>query len=121
MKVCFFRDFSQTNIDRFAETLRVVNWSEVTDCDDAQTAYNRVSDMFNNFFDLHFPLQYAKPNRNVSKLEPWLTRVLIVSRKNKLRLSNLAAPDPSPLNIAAFKQFRNIYNRVVKLAKKLYF
>ncbi len=89
--------------------------------DDAQTAYNRFSDIFNNFFDLHLPLQYAKTNRNVSKLEPWLTRGLIVSRKNKLRLSNLAARDPSPLNIAAFKQFRNIYDRVVKLAKKLYF
>jgi hypothetical protein len=50
-----------------------------------------------------------------------LTRGLIVSRKNKLRLSNLSAPDPSPLNIAAFKQFRNTFNRVVKLAKKLYF
>jgi tRNA nucleotidyltransferase/poly(A) polymerase len=112
LKVCFFCDFSQTNIDRFAKTLRVVNWSEVTDCDDAQTAYNRFSDIFNNFFDLHFPLQYAKPNRNFSKL---------VSQKNKLRLSILAAHDPSPLNIAAFKQFQNIYNRVVKLAKKLYF
>ncbi len=99
----------------------VVNWSEVTDCDDAQTAYNRFSDIFNNFFDLHLPLQYAKTYRNISKLEPWLTRGLIVSRKYKLRLSNLAAPDLSPLNIAAFKQFRNILNRVVKLAKKTLF
>jgi hypothetical protein len=116
-----FRDFSQTNIDRFVETLHAVNWSEVTDCDNAQTAYNRFSDLFNNFFELHFPLQYVKPNRNFSKLEPWFTRGLLISRKNKLRLSNLAAHDPSPLNIAAFKQFRNVYNRVVKLPKKTYF
>ena len=55
-----FRDFSQTNIDRFVETLHVVNWSEVTDCDDAQIAYNRFSDIFNNF--LIFISLFNMPN-----------------------------------------------------------
>jgi hypothetical protein len=31
-----YRDFSQSNIDRFIETLHGLNWSEVTDSEDAQ-------------------------------------------------------------------------------------
>ncbi len=116
-----FRDFSQANIDRFRETLHGINWSEVTDCEDPQSAYNRFSDIFKNFFELYFPLEHRKPNRNFTKLEPWFTKGLIISHKNKLLLGKTAARVGNPDSRAKYKHFRNIYNRVVRLAKKLYF
>ena len=115
------RDFSETNIQRFRETLQGINWSVVTDCPDTQTAYNIFSDIFLNFFELYFPLIPKKLNRNFSPIEPWFTKGLIVSRNNKLRLSKLAASSPSPANRSNFKTYRNAFNRVVRHAKKMFY
>jgi uncharacterized protein YggT (Ycf19 family) len=74
-----------------------------------------------NFFELYFPLEHRKPNRNFNKLEPWFTKGLIISRRNKLFLGKTAAQDGSLDSRAKYKHFRNIYNRVVRLAKKKFF
>jgi hypothetical protein len=58
-----YRDIPQANIDCFTETLQALNWSEVTGCEDGQAAYNRFSDIFMNFFELHyFPLVHQWSN-----------------------------------------------------------
>ncbi len=45
----------------------------------------------------------------------------MISRKQKLQRGNLASKNPTKDNIAAFNKYRNIYNRVVRAAKKSYF
>ena len=44
-----------------------------------------------------------------------------VSRREKNRLSCVAATNPSLENITKFKTFRNLYNKITRVAKKLYF
>jgi hypothetical protein len=88
--------------------------------DDPQTAYNHFSDTFTNFYSPYFPIKTIKFNRNIHKLEPWISKGLLISRCNKLKLSNLAAKKPTPSNIDTFKTYRNIYNKLIRTAKKFY-
>ena len=115
------RDFSTENLNKFRETLSNINWNTVTGIECPQEAYNIFSNTFNNFYELYFPLTSKRPNKNFIKIEPWCTNGILVSRRNKLKLSCLASSKPTADNINSFKIYRNVYNRVIKHAKKLYY
>ena len=63
----------------------------------------------------------TKFNRNIHKLEQWYTQGLLTSRITKLKLDKIASQCPSVQNIQRFKQYRCIYNKLLKSAKKLYY
>jgi hypothetical protein len=46
---------------------------------------------------------------------------LLISRKHKFQLSAAAANNPSEFNTSFYKNFRNLYNKILKAAKKKYF
>jgi hypothetical protein len=50
-----------------------------------------------------------------------MTSGLIISRANKLKLHKIAVNNPSPHNIHSYKHYRNTYNTLLRLSKKLYF
>ncbi len=93
----------------------------VREAESTQSSYNSFSDIFTNFYELHFPKRTIKFNKKFHKIEPWFTKGLLVSRNNKFRLSSLSAKKPSLENTRNFHLFRNLYNRVLKAAKKKYF
>jgi len=93
----------------------------VRDAEDAQQSYNIFSDIFLNFYDLHFPVKTRKFNRNFHKIEPWMTNGLLISRKNKLKLSSLSSRNPTALNVQNYTNYRNLYNRILKAAKRKFY
>ncbi len=97
------RDFSQTNLDRFNTNLRNVNWEHIFNEQDAQTAYNTFSDMFFGLYDIQFPLICKKFNRNHHALEKWMSSGILISRSEKIRLSNLSLSDPYHLIFSDLK------------------
>jgi Reverse transcriptase (RNA-dependent DNA polymerase) len=115
------RSFSQPNMNLFREALRNNNWDLVTNSDSAQIAFNFFSDTFFSLYDIYFPLRSVKFNKNYHSIENWMSPGLLISRREKIRLFKLSAKVPSPRNIATFKNYRNIYNKLTKLAKKLYY
>jgi len=50
-----------------------------------------------------------------------MTKGLLISRKRKIVLCNLSLKDPCPLNILNFKNYRNLYSKIIKTSKKLHF
>ena len=72
-------------------------------------------------FELYFPLEKVKFNKNVHKVEKWMTQGLLLSRLTKLRLAKACFECPSPTAEAKFKSFRNVYNKTVRASKKLFF
>ena len=50
-----------------------------------------------------------------------MTKGLLVSRSTKLKLLKTSANNPSPENLCAYKNFRNIYTKTLRASKKLYF
>jgi len=121
VKVIHARDFSDKNITKFKETLHSISWQTVRDEEDSQIAYNVFSDIFFNLYEIHFPKREIKFNKKFHNLEPWMSKGLLVSRLEKIRLASLSSKHPTALNLQNYKNYRNLFNKLLRCAKKLYF
>jgi hypothetical protein len=101
--------------------LRALNWDFVESCLDTQVAFNYFQDTFLNLFDIYFPLTVTKFNRNRHSIEPWMSRGLLISRVVKIKLCKTSIKSPYPANIIRFKNYRNLYNKLIKAANKQYY
>jgi len=115
------RNFSDENIDQFKLQLQNINWEFLTILQNAQTAYNEFSDTFFTLFDLYFPLITKKVNRNLNRINPWFTRGLLVSRQQKNILYKEMLNNPFDPYVSSYKNYRNLYNKIVRASKKLFF
>jgi len=120
-KIIQSRDFSKRNIETFKNNLQNINWNVLKDFQDVDDSYNYFLENFNDLYNLFFPIKTIKPNKNIHPTEPWFSNGLLKSRSEKQRLDKLAASAPSAENISRYKAYRNVYNKVVRAAKKLYF
>ena len=50
-----------------------------------------------------------------------MTKGILISRLNKIKLGKLCFMTPSIANSIKFKNYRNIYNTVIRNAKKLFY
>ena len=116
-----YRDFSTQNVNNFRQVLNAENWGMVLEENCAQRAYNLFSDKFYAIYNLFFPLKKCNFNKDIHKLEKWYSNGLLISRREKIRLDKMAASSPTNFNINAYKSYRNVYNKVLKTAKKIYF
>jgi hypothetical protein len=115
------RDFSQNNMDSFRNLLIRTDWTPVFISDCAQQSYTNFSNLFFNLYDTQFPMQRHKLNKNYHKLEKWMSSGILTSRREKIRLCNVSLNHPTVLNLEIYKCFRNVYNKVIRAAKKQYF
>jgi len=106
---------------KFKTALNNINWNVVRDAEDAQVSYNSFSDIFFNFYELYFPKVTLKVNKKIHKIEPWFSAGLLVSRNTKFLLSSICSKNPSPFNTTKYKTYRNLYNHVLRDAKKKYY
>ncbi len=72
-------------------------------------------------YNLIFPERLVKFNKNIHKKEPWFSIGLLVSRREKLRLDSVASFTPTVQNIENFKNYKNLYQKLVRQAKRTYF
>ena len=115
------RSFSDLNISKFYESLSNIGWSDVLDCQDPENAYNIFWDLFSTLFNLHFPLRQFKFNKNFHKLNSFMSTGLLTSRRKKLKLYKLYLSDKTGLNFSNYKSYRNLFNKLIKASKKLYY
>ncbi len=115
------RNFSHENMVKFENSIASIDWSFVRDENDAQSSYNVFFDLFHNLYSLHFPLKTIKFNQNVHSLEPWMSPAILISRKHKLKLASSNAKNPGALTGNIYKTYRNLYNTILRTAKKKYF
>lgn len=115
------RKFSSTNMDRFKILLRGTDWTNVVQLLDVDEAFGAFWNEFNQLYNLCFPITITKLNRNVHRLNGYMTAGLLISRSTKNKLHHTALTDPSPMNITKFKFYRNLYNTLIRKSKKLYF
>ena len=50
-----------------------------------------------------------------------MTKGLLASRRTKLKLLLISKENPSVENLNAYKQFRNLYNQLIRASKRLYY
>ena len=67
-----------------------------------------------------FPETVKKFNRNIHRIEPWMTVGILTSRRKKGTLYKAQLKNPTVTNRDNFRAVRNLYNVVVRTAKKTF-
>ena len=115
------RNFSPINVQKFCTAIKNYRWDHVMEQNCVQEATNNFLSTFNTLYQTFFPLVTKKFNRSINPSEPWMSSGILISRKRKQFLSKTSLKNPTAANIDQFKRFRNLYNLVIKTAKKLYY
>ena len=115
------RNFSPDNILRFKNALSGYNWNHVTEQNCVQEALNNFLSTFDTLYNAFFPISTKNFNKALNPIAPWMSRGILVSRKQKNHLSYTCLKSPTPANVFSFKKYRNLYNQIIRCVKKIYF
>jgi hypothetical protein len=115
------RSFTYENMSAFRDNLRGINWNRVTSKQDVDDALDEFLDTFHTFYELNFPLRKRRFNRNFDRLNGFMTKGLMTSRRQKNVLFNKQIRHPTHENVDGFRRYRNIYNSLLRKSKKLYY
>ena len=115
------KNFSNENIENFLIALSSLNWDLFYSLNSTQDACDLFYENFTSLFNIYFPTIKKRFNSKYDKIDPWFTKGLLISRRKKILLDKTAAKHRTPENISNFKLYRNIYNKVIREAKKSYF
>ena len=107
--------------EAFRNTLGSLSWDEVLNKTDTNEACNTFLDIFFEFFNLHFPVLKVKKNKKIEPICNFMTKGLVRCSNKKNDLFKKTKSDPSEENSKKYKEYRNIFNKVMKTAKKLHF
>jgi hypothetical protein len=101
--------------------MNAFDWNNVLLSDDVQVSFDLFWNCFNDFFQEIFPLKKRKVNKNKFKVEKWMTKGILISRKTKLKLRKKSLEYPTFTYISEYKTYRNLYNKIVRKAKEKYY
>jgi hypothetical protein len=74
------RNFSPENLQNFKQNLQQLTWENVLQSNNVNDSYNKFWDDFKQIFDLCFPCVKTKFNKNLHKINNFMTRGLLISR-----------------------------------------
>jgi hypothetical protein len=115
------RDFSKKNVNAFKNDLSLLTWNDMYNIDNVHDSFNLFSSTFNDLYELRFPERKIKFNKNLHKIEKWMTQGLLISRLTKIKLGKISIKKPTNENIQTYKTYRNLYNTLIRTSKKNYF
>ena len=115
------RVFNEENINNYINLIGIENWEPVFEQNCPQVAFNIFLYKLANAFNVCFPKRKRRINKKIDKIEPFMTKALLKSRLRKLNLLALKNRIPSEENIVNYNKYRDLYNRLIKEAKKLHF
>jgi hypothetical protein len=113
------QNFNAEKVAAFKEELSSVNWNSVISQDDTQSSYDNFYEIFNGLYTHHFPIKIVKFNKDIHKVEPFMSNGIFKSRKTKFKLAELKLRFPTEANIAISNQYRKCYDKVIRAAKKI--
>ena len=108
-------------MEKFRTTLSNLDWLDVKSSNDVNTSYGIFWDTFKTLFDLNFPLSKKKFNKNYHKINGYMTKGLLISRSTKIKLLKISVNNPTAENLNAYRKFRNLFTKIMRASKKLYF
>ena len=117
------RSMNDNNKQEFISILQNNDWSNVLNNNNPETAFEHFFSFISDSFEKCFPEKFVtqRNQRNKSFNSPWMTTGLLESRKNKQKLFSKKMRKPCPENIQRFKDYNNLYTRLIRKAKHQYF
>jgi hypothetical protein len=119
-KTKIVRQITLDKLETFRRNLGNINWNHVTNCVDADGSYEAFWSTFKPLYDIHFPEVKVRFNKNHHKINDFMTQGLLISRHKKLELQKKSLTNPTPANLATYKNYRNIFNKTIRARKKLF-
>jgi len=119
-KVVTSRIFSEQNILKFKLALANEHWLSISSETVTDSAYDAFWSIYNFHFANSFPLTKIKFNKNLHKINSYMSAGLLISRGTKNNLHKQSLSNPTPLIINQYKQFRNLYAKTLRAAKILH-
>ena len=120
-KIVGSRNFSKTNMDKFRDKLRTQDWRGVLETTDVNLSYDNFWQSFQANYGQCFPVSNSKFNKNIHKINSYMTQGLLISRRTKLALYTKTLTTPTQENTDRYKAFRNKYNSLIRASRKQYF
>jgi hypothetical protein len=93
----------------------------VLSCNDPNESLNKFTSIFKAQHSQFFSPRTKRFNKNIDKKEKWMTTGLLVSRLKKLELAKIHSCSPTPVNNDRYKVYRNLYNRLIRISRKMYY
>jgi hypothetical protein len=112
------RIYSKKNLDKLRLNLSECDWEEVISSNDVNTAYNSFLGKLSESMESCIPMVKQKLNRNIHKVNQFMTKGLIKSRSVKLQLQKISINSPTLENVEKYKRYRNLFNKLVRIRKK---
>jgi hypothetical protein len=106
------------NLTNLQNALKNLQWNEVLATDNVNDCYNSFWDTFKLLYDMYIPSVTVRLNRNYHRLNDFMTTGLMTSRRTKVKLLKISLVEPSQENVQKFKNYRNLYNKLIRAAKK---
>jgi exonuclease III len=120
-KVISTRVFSDVNIESFKDDLSNLSFNEVFEKNNPTESYAIFQNLFQSSFEKNFPVKEIRFNKNYHFIQKWMTKGILRSRNKKFDLQSRLAKDPTTENKELYTKYKNVYNKVLKTAKKLYY
>ncbi len=96
------------------------DWSPVTSLNSVDDAYDTFWSTYLELYEMLFPKKQVRFNRNTHKKSPFMTNGLLISWNTKNQLFKNLLIDNCPANVQKYKQFKQIYCKILRADKKLY-
>jgi hypothetical protein len=116
-KLITSRKFNAENIERFKLLLSGTCWQNVLNSNEVDAAFDVFWTEFSGMYEICFPLTTTKLNRNIHRINGFMTPGLLISRITKNKLHKQSLIDPSPVNVNKFKLYRNLFNTLIRKSK----
>ena len=115
------RDMRHQNVQRFVNEMKIVNWNQVLECDNAQLAYSTFHKVISEKYNKCFPLRKSSGNRYTNN-NPWLSPAMkeSIKVKNKLYI-NRNMGDNKQEKLAFYKLYRNKLNHILRITERKYY
>jgi hypothetical protein len=111
-----FRNYSNTNIDKFRNKLSDFNWNTILQIENCQTAFKTFHENYCSLYNECFPIKTSKSSYRNRK--PWLTNGMKTALKNKNKLYYISKRYPTLHNINKYKFYKNKINSIIRKAEK---
>lgn len=115
------RNFSDHNLAQFKSMLRDTDFTTINSIECPNASYNCFIDLYQYAFEKCFPLRQIKLTKKHIQHEPWISKGLIVSSRQKCKLYKHKLKKPTDTNIAKYKHYCKLYNRIRRAAKRKYY
>jgi Reverse transcriptase (RNA-dependent DNA polymerase) len=112
------RSVTTRNLTNLQNSLKNLHWNDVLATDNVNDCYDVFWNTFSTLYDLHLPLVSVRLNRNVHKVRNFMSKGLLISRRTKIGLLKKSLTEPTDLNVQRYKLYRNMYNKLIRIAKK---